>query len=162
MHEGERYDRAEVSPAYQYWDFEDDEDDDSTSASHHQQDEDSGNANILKHMAIGPRDSFTGYRLHWQVGDSKNALTLAVAAKGFSSLPGRNPMSVLVAAAESLFIDCQHDRMAKFTTRHGSLYETTPPNPITPRSWRRCSLPKRGLRSRTPLDKPELPVSDAD
>lgn len=127
----QRYNTVQVSPLYQHWDFEDedpDEDGATRSEIPYQQRE------LEDSATLGPKNSFFGFELQWQVSPKETTIDVAIMMPKFATLPGRNPRYVLDSAAESVFVNCTHDRMAQFTPRPSSrIYITSPLNP-TPRS----------------------------
>jgi len=78
---------------------------------------------------LSPTDSFAGHRITWDVSRGEGTLTIALVSTDFASFPGRNPMNVLVAAAQSLYVDCSHDRMTKLSTPARFVCDTTPAKP---------------------------------
>jgi len=66
-------------------------------------------------------------------------MEVAVSLPKFPTLPARNPRYALESAAESLYVNCTHDRMASFTPRNSSIYITQPLDP-RPQSRDRDSI----------------------
>jgi len=122
----QRYETVQVSPAYAQWDFED-EDSDAESAT-----EQGMQVKLEDGMVLYPMDSFPSYKLEWQVGGKESNLEVAIFLPKFSTFPGRNPRYALESAVESLFVNCTHDRMAKFTPRNDNIYITQPLDPRPP------------------------------
>lgn len=122
----ERYATVQVAPAYRQWDFGD-EDSDAESAT--QESIPYGQVKLEDGATLYPKDSFSGYELQWQLGFGETDVQVAVLLPKFPTLPGRNPRYVLESAAESLFVNCTHDRMASFTPRNSSIYITQPLDP---------------------------------
>ncbi|PMD44875.1 hypothetical protein L207DRAFT_629422 [Hyaloscypha variabilis F] len=120
-----RYSSAVVGPKYRSWDFED-EDSDSESATGVMLYE---QTKLGDGEALHPKDSFSGYEMKWQLDPREANIEVALSLRKFSTLPERNPRYALESAAESLYVNCTHDRMASFTPRNSNIYITQPPDP---------------------------------
>jgi hypothetical protein len=121
-----RYNSVLVSRLYRQWDFDDEDPSTEITAkegSLYQQ------VKLEDGVAVYPKDSFPGLKVKWQVGLKENDVEVAVVIPKFATLPGRNPRYVLDSAAESLFVNCTHDRMARFTPHTGNIYTTQPLDP---------------------------------
>jgi hypothetical protein len=121
----ERYASAVVAPTYQSWDFE-----------HEDSDSEAATKGVLYEQtklgageALHPKDSFSGYKLQWQLDPKETGIEVALLLPKFSTLPGRNPRYALESAAESLYVSCTHDRMASFTPRNNNIYIAQPLDP---------------------------------
>ena len=122
----ERYTTVRVSPVYQQWDFSDEDSDAESTANEeipYQQ------VKLEDGAELCPRDSFSGYQLQWELGFKETDVQVAVLLPKFSTRPGRNPRYVLDSTAESLFVNCAHDRMASFNPTNNKIYETLPIDP---------------------------------
>jgi hypothetical protein len=126
MWDGLRYNTVLVSSLYRQWDFDDEDPNMEITAQEgilYQQ------VKLEDGVAVYPKDSFSGLKLEWQVGLKETDVEVALLIPKFATLPGRNPRYVLDSAAESLFVNCTHDRMARFTPHTGNIYTTQPLDP---------------------------------
>ena len=82
-------------------------------------------------LPLIPTDAYQGCKLIWQIHIMKNRLHLSVSATSWQHSLSRNPIRALSAASQSIFVDCNHDRMAEASINGTSpkLYRTSPRRP---------------------------------
>ena len=122
-----RYATIQVDPNCEQWDFGDE---DSDAESTTQEGTPYRQVKLEDGAALYPKDSFSGYKLEWRLKFTETNVHVALLLPKFPTLLGRNPRYILESAAESLFVNCSHDRAASFTPRNSSnIYITQPLDP---------------------------------
>ncbi|KAL8948743.1 MAG: hypothetical protein Q9222_005096 [Ikaeria aurantiellina] len=83
---------------------------------------------------VFPHDNFPDLDLEWRVLPTDTCLEIVIAVPRYPSLPSRDPSRVLNAAAQSLFVDCKHDRNTSFVPQTENIYRTSPLQ-LEPEDW---------------------------
>lgn len=106
-HDGERYNKIEVSPLVQHWEPEDDDNSD-------EEDSDCKAPRLLQiqttadidgSTTIFPRDNFTKHNLAWELTEgSSDTIQIKISVPSLPASPIRNPRYILDAVASSLFV----------------------------------------------------------
>lgn len=86
---------------------------------------------------LTPRNGFSGVDVEWQLREQEYNLGTAVTIPKFPTIRARDPWAVIKSVVQSIFVNCSHDRMAKYTVPADSvIYVTTT---LFPRSTNRPS-----------------------
>ena len=81
-------------------------------------------------VSVCPKDLWGSCELKWQVEPKDTTLEVALVMPQLEGLPKRNPRWVLDSAAESVFVDCIHNRMGSVLSSTSNIYTMEPAHPI--------------------------------
>ena len=91
-------------------------DEDSSNSDEYEGADQQVSSEALEDIIRFPTDAYSNSRLIWQLRTLKDRMCLSVAATDLPSRPIRSPMRAVSAASQSLFVDCNHDRMSELST----------------------------------------------
>ncbi|KIM98567.1 hypothetical protein OIDMADRAFT_181879 [Oidiodendron maius Zn] len=77
-----------------------------------------------------PSNAYPDFRLIWQVRARERKLHVNLACPDFPSMPQRSPVMAIYSAAESLVVNCGHDKYSKLSGSTRGLQATSPAQPV--------------------------------
>jgi len=131
--ESEPYSLAQVSPMVTSMDFSDEESDGDTHSLEEGNPSRHSTAPAKLSGPVLPKNLYSD-AIQWNVKSGESDISIAVTAPQLlPGLPIRNPMYAVEAAAESVFVNCSHDRMVPYSgTATLAPFEVTPSDPRWP------------------------------